>query len=410
MLRKLNAQVVRGAKPLDRPYEIRDTEIKGLLVRVQPSGVKSFVMAFDRVRRRTIGNAAVLTLEQARVTARQWLADKDSGKLPAAARGKSRPLTLGEFIEKHYAPWVEAERKAGAATLSNLKAQFEFLYNKPMAAITAWQLDKFKTARLKAGVAPATVNRDLDRIRSVLSKAVEWKRLETHPLSTVKRVKGGDSSRVRFLTAAEEKRLRDALAEREAEAPKHRASGNAWAQARGHAPRPMWPANAYTDHLMPMVLLALNTGLRRGELFGLRWSDVDLCNKVLTVRAETSKGQRARHVALNSEACEVLKRWKGQGEREGLVFPGRGGAPMTNINKSWAALCEAARLENFRFHDCRHHFASKLAMAGIDLYTIKELLGHQDFTMTQRYAHLAAEHKVNAVQTLVSRNKAQSVR
>lgn len=405
MLRKLNAQVIRGAKPQDRPYEIRDTEIKGLLVRVQPSGVKSFVLAFDRMRRRTIGNAALLTLDQARVTARQWLADKDNGKLPAAARGKGRPLTLGEFVEKHYAPWVEAERKAGAATVANLKAQFEFLYNKPLGGITAWQLDKFKAARLKDGLAPATVNRDLDRIRSVLSKAVEWKRLETHPLASVKRVKGADNSRVRFLTAAEEKRLRASLAAREAEARKHRVSGNAWAQVRGYAPRQMWPANAYTDHLMPLVLLALNTGLRRGELFGLHWADVDQCNKVLTVRAETSKGQRARHVALNSEACDVLKRWKGQGDGERLVFPGRGGEPMTNINKSWAALCDSAKLQNFRFHDCRHHFASKLAMAGIDLYTIKELLGHQDFAMTQRYAHLAGEHKANAVATLVGRKR-----
>lgn len=74
---------------------------------------------------------------------------------------------------------------------------------------------------------------------------------------------------------------------------------------------------------------------------------------------------------------------------------------MTNINKSWAALCTAAELDDFHFHDCRHHFASKLAMAGVDLYTIKELLGHSDFAMTQRYAHLAAEHKAAAVAVLV---------
>jgi integrase len=76
---------------------------------------------------------------------------------------------------------------------------------------------------------------------------------------------------------------------------------------------------------------------------------------------------------------------------------------MTNVNRAWAGLCEAARLENFRFHDCRHHFASKLAMAGVDLFTIKELWGHSDFALTQRYAHLAAEHKANAVATLVGR-------
>jgi integrase len=397
---KLTPRSVQGAKPFERPYEIRDTELKGLLLRVQPSGVKSYVMEFRRGERRTIGNALVLTVEQARTTARKWASDRDEGKLPPAARGPHRSITLGEFIEKHYAPWVEAERKAGSATISNLKAQFGFLYRKPLGAVTAWQLDKFKASRLKAGIAPATVNRDLDRIRAVLSKAVEWGRLETHPLAAVKRVKGADNGRVRFLTAAEERRLRDALAKREADARLHRVSGNAWAEARGHAPRPMWPAKGYTDHLAPLVLLALNTGMRRGELFGLRWDDVDTCNKVLTVRAATAKGQRTRHIQLNAEALAVLKRWKDQGTGDGLVFPGRGGAPLTNINKAWAALCTSAKLDNFRFHDCRHHFASKLAMAGIDLYTIKELLGHADFAMTQRYAHLAAEHKANAVAVL----------
>jgi site-specific recombinase XerD len=75
---------------------------------------------------------------------------------------------------------------------------------------------------------------------------------------------------------------------------------------------------------------------------------------------------------------------------------------MTNINKSWASLLAAAKLENFRFHDCRHHFASRLVMAGVDLYTVKELLGHSDFAMTQRYAHLAPEHKAAAVAKLVT--------
>lgn len=400
MLHKLTGRTVQGAKPLDRPYEIRDTDLKGLLLRVQPSGVKSYVVEFGRGLRRTIGSAALLTLEQAKVTARQWLADKDSGKLPKAARGKHRPLTLGEFVEKHYRPWVEAERKAGKATISNLAAQFaDSFYRKQLGDITAWQLDKFKTARIKAGIAPATINRDLDRIRSVLSKAIEWGKLDTHPMRTVRRLKGADENRVRFLDAAEEKRLRAALARRELARRERRLSGNTWAGARGYEGRPLWTRDAFTDHLMPLVLLALNTGLRRGELFGLTWADVDLCNKVVTVRAATSKAQRTRRVALNVEALDVLKRWNLQGAGEGLVFPGVAGR-MTNINRSWAALCADARLDDFRFHDCRHHFASKLVMAGADLYTVKELLGHSDFAMTQRYAHLAPEHKAAAVARL----------
>lgn len=404
MLHKLTPRVILGAKPLDQPYEIRDTELKGLLLRVQPSGVKSYVLELGRARRRTIGRDPVVTLAQARITARQWVADRDSGKLPPAARGKSRPLTLGEFVEKHYEPWIVADHKAGKATVAALAAQFkERYYKKRLDEITAFQVEKFKADRLKAGISRSTVNRDLDRIRAVLSRAVEWGKLDAHPLRTVKRLKGADENRVRFLDADEERRLRTALVDRENVRRKRRIAGNEWAAIRGYTGRRVWGKDEFTDHLMPMVLLALNTGLRRGELFGLTWADVDVCNKILTVRASTSKAQRTRRVPLNTEALDALKRWK-RDATEGLVFPGAAGS-MTNINRSWKALCVDAELDDFRFHDCRHHFASKLVMAGVDLYTVKELLGHRDFTTTQRYAHLAPEHQAAAVEVLTQKSR-----
>lgn len=395
---KLTRRVVEGAKPFDRPYEIRDTELKGFLLRVQPSGVKSYVMEFARGERRTIGSAAVLTLDQARTAARKWRSERDEGKLPPAARGPAKRVTLGEFIAKEYAPWCIANRKAGAALVAALPPLFGEWYDEPLTAITAWKVEKLRLQRLKAGVRPATANRDLDRIRSILSKAVEWGRLDAHPLRSVKRQRV-DNSRVRYLDAAEEKRLRSALEAREKLARQRRHNGNVWLLARHREARR--DLGTYCDHLAPLVLLALNTGLRRGELFALEWRDVDLIRGALTVRAEVAKSGKTRHVPLNAEASAVLKRWQAQGEGDGHVFPGRAGGRMTNINKSWAALCTAAELDDFHFHDCRHHFASKLAMAGVDLYTIKELLGHSDFAMTQRYAHLAAEHKAAAVAVLV---------
>jgi integrase len=402
MLRKLSGKVLDGAKPLDSPYEIRDTELKGFLLRVQPSGVKSYIVEFGRGSRRTIGSAAVLTLEQARITARQWLSEHDSGKLPPAARGKHKPMTLGQFIERKYAPWVESERKAGAATLAALKAHFKAdFYGKTLDSITGWQVDKFKADRLREGIKPATVNRDVSRIRAVLSKAVEWGHLEKHPLSSVKRAKGDDEGRVRYLTTAEEIALRDALAKRESKRKEQRESGNVWNIERKRQTRPQWGAEEFTDHLAPLVLIAMNTGMRRGELFGLKWADVDLQQHVLTLRAATTKGQRVRRIPMNSEVLSVLEQWRKQNPKaEGLVFPGDEGARMTNINKSWASLTTTAKLGDLRFHDLRHHFASRLVMAGADLYVVKELLGHQDFAMTQRYAHLAPEHKAAAVALL----------
>jgi integrase len=113
-------------------------------------------------------------------------------------------------------------------------------------------------------------------------------------------------------------------------------------------------------------------------------------------------------VPLNREALEVLTAWRASvGEPEaGLVFPGRSDSAdgrLSDLKKAWAPVVKAAKLSRFRFHDCRHTFASRLAMNGVDLNTVRELLGHQDIKTTLRYAHLSPQHKADAVARLVVR-------
>jgi site-specific recombinase XerD len=104
---------------------------------------------------------------------------------------------------------------------------------------------------------------------------------------------------------------------------------------------------------------------------------------------------------LNGEALSVLNGWQKQTDGEaGLCFPGKKGKPMHDVNTAWENLMEAAKIESFRWHDMRHHFASWLVMAGVDLNTVRELLGHADLKMTLRYAHLAPGHKAAAVEKL----------
>jgi integrase len=145
-----------------------------------------------------------------------------------------------------------------------------------------------------------------------------------------------------------------------------------------------------------MVLLALNTGMRRGELTQLTWADVDLTAKRATVRAGYAKSGKARHLPLNSEALSVLKTYKKQHDGKGPIFG------VKSVTTSWGSLMLAAQIHDFRFHDLRHTFASKLVMASVDLNTVRELMGHSDITMTLRYAHLAPEHKAAAVEKLVA--------
>lgn len=397
----ITLKAINAAKPAGKLYRLRDASVPGLLLRVTPAGTKVWGITWGRGQERVIGTYPVMTLEGAREAARRELGEAAKHGAPVAvveARKpvSEKPITLGAFIREHFAPWATVNQKAGRATVDALEACFGSLYERELRSIVAYDIERFKTKRLKAGIKPATVNRDLDRIRKVYSCTVEWGFLFEHPLRKVKRIKV-DNERVRYLSSEEESRLRKALADREAERRKHRESGNAWCKQRGGEGRQMWPDNGFTDHIMPMVLVSLNSGMRRGELFGLEWRSVNLPGRQLTVEAGNAKSGKTRHLPLNDEALDVLKCLKKQHGGKGLVFPSPAGERFDNINKAWEGLVEAAKLSNFNFHDLRHDFASKLVMAGVDLNTVRELLGHADIKMTLRYAHLAPGKLADAV-------------
>lgn len=399
----IGAQLIASLKPTEKPYEVRDSRLIGFLVRVQPSGSMSYVVEYGRGKRITIGRVGKLKPAVARDKAEQLLADAVLGKDHQAAKRAAKAHDFADYLKHEYGPWVETHRKDGAATLARLKACFTAdLGKKKLVDITPWVVEKWRAARLKSGIAPATINRDLSALKAALSKAVEWSLLESHPLAKLKPSKVDHSPKVRFLDEAEEQRLRKALDAREERIRAERERANAWRAARGHDLLPDLRAVAYVDHLKPMVLLAMNTGMRRGELLNLTWENVDQPRALVTVVAATAKSGKTRHIPLNAEALAVLKGWKDASGREsGLVFPGVDDKPMGHIKTSWEGVLESAKIQNFRFHDLRHHFASKLVMAGVDLNTVRELLGHGDIKMTLRYAHLAPEHKAAAVAKLV---------
>ena len=389
--------------PKDRPYEVRDTRLTGFILRVQPSGHMSYVCEYGRGRRMTIAKVGVITPAQARDEARQILADRVQGNDPRVLRNKRKIQTLGKFVEHEYGPWARTERRSGAQTANRISSCFAALRKKKLSDITAWDIDKWRSRRLKQGIKPTTINRDIGALKAAFSKAALWGYIESNQLSAVALCSVDRSPKIRYLNEDEEKRLLEALVQRESRIRAERRSANAWRRERNNPEFPNLDPQEFADYLRPLVLVAMNTGMRRGELFRLAWKDVSLDTDppTLAVIGNTTKSGRTRHVPLNDVAHKSLARWQAQcGIRMGLVFPGRGGCQLTDIKTAWGAVLRLARITSFRLHDLRHHFASQLVMNGRDLNTVRELLGHSDIAMTLRYAHLTLEHKAAAVNTL----------
>ena len=393
--------LLKTIKPADKPYEVRDTKLKGLLLRVQPSGVMSYYVQYARGRRESLGRADAITPAQARENAKAVLGIVYSGRDPMATRRKEKSHTFTSFIDEVYKPWAEANLRSHKITVARLKGNFPDLQDKKLDDITPWLVEKWRSAKLKAGAQKTTLNRTLNDLKSSLAKAVEWGLIETHPIAGVKRIRVDTNPEARFLSGDEHKRLIKALDGRENKLRAERERANDWRRARDYPLLADLRTHAFADHLKPMVILSLNTGLRRGELFGLTWRSVHLKEKYITVRGTNTKNQRTRHIPLNAEALTCLTKWQEQAPAsEGLVFPGKGGKKFDNVNSSWRRIVKDAQVQKFRWHDLRHTFASHLVMKGVDLNTVRELLGHSDLQMTLRYAHLSPDHKAAAVARL----------
>jgi integrase len=386
---KITKELVNGLVARDAPYEIRDTDLKGFLVRVQPSGVSTFYVEIGRGKRLKVGRTATLKTHLARNRAERILGNVANDRPPwdgIRATVDNAAPTLGEFIagtnpkeddvrkwDGDYAVWYRANRRSERGYTENmrrLRIVFRMWWALPITEITPGMLETAKTERKKRGNVGATVRRDLSRLRGVFRLARK-RGFSNDAFDQVELPDVDSAPKVRFLDDDERKRLNAAL-----------------------------ESDDTPDYLRAMVIVSLNTGLRRGELFGLDWSNVDLKRNVLTVVGTTSKTNRTRHVSLNATAHAALAAWKPK-KAGGLVFPSSGKTgKFVTTKRAWAALLKRAKIQEFRWHDMRHDFASRLVMGGVELFTVGALLGHDRATTTQRYAHLGASHMSAAVEVL----------
>jgi integrase len=425
---RLTESVVAGLEKhlpgidLSKRHEVWDAVLPGLVLRRAPSGAKSWSLRTTVAGRRsriTLGTWPALGVLAAREAARAHMGSIVTGTDPVAVkRAAARRVKqeqaerLGEFIEGRYADWAAQHLRSHEDTLDALSVDFGAggkrkkgagWWNKPLSKITVNDVEQWRIRQMGAGLKPTTINRSWQRLRAVMGKAQEWGLLQVVP-PRVKRLKT-DRGRVRFLTPDERARLMDALEAREQQRREQRSRMIEWQRAR-HLPE-LPQHGTYTDHLRPLVLLALNTGLRRGELLKLQWRSIDFALWQLHVTAESAKAGRSRVLPLNKQARETLTALREQcapkpdePKPDDYVFGGFDGTAMARVDTSWRGVMKAAGVEGFRFHDLRHSFASDLVQKGIPLFSVSQLLGHGDLAMTQIYAHLGATHLADAVAAL----------
>jgi len=224
--------------------------------------------------------------------------------------------------------------------------------------ISSLAIEEYKAERLKA-VKAATVNRELNCLKHMFTKAQDWNMTATNPTRGVKLLRK-ENSRIRFLSKEECLRL----------------------------------YRACSKHLRPIVLIALHTGMRRGEILNLKWEDIDFDRRLIYIR-QTKSGE-SREIPMSDVVLSTLSRLEATGE---YVFS-KDGDRRRDLRTGFANALKRAGITDFRFHDLRHTFASHLVMSGVDLLTVKELLGHKTIDMTLRYSHLSPSHKRKAMESL----------
>jgi integrase len=405
--KKLTQTVVAAFKSAEKGYWVTDEGCENLRLYVGASGAKTWYSQYrdDRGRHqsRKLGPASALTVAQAREMALDVAVRVVRGEDVKRPRPKKEPLTLALFVENHYASWVVKNRKSGTETLRILRTGFASLFSVAVIELTAFDIEEWRSDCLSRGCKGATINRMLTALKAMLNWAADLGILPANPLGRIKKLSESDSEqKVRYLTDDERQRLYAALEAREIRIREERKNHIRWQIAREYEPSKEL-SGKFADYLRPMVLLSLNTGIRRGSMFGLRWGDIDFQTGTVTLRGNNVKSGEVTRLPLNREALEVLNEWREQSTNVSdadLIFPSASGKEFDNVRKSWGSVLKAAEIKNFRWHDMRHDFASRLVMRNVSLIKVSKLLGHADIKMTMRYAHLTPEAGQAAVNTL----------
>ena len=277
---------------------------------------------------------------------------------------KIKPYLFSELAQE-YAKWAERQ-KSFESKIYIIKQLADTFGSLPLRSFTVMLLEKYQSEILQSGRKPATANRHHATLSHMLSKAVEWEMMGEDTLKSIRRVKllPENNKRLRFLNREECQTL----------------------------------INSCDAHLRPIVITALNAGMRKGEILSLKLDNVDLKHGFILLD-KTKNGER-REIPINATLKHTLQGITRRLDVPYVFFDPNTGKPYQDVKRSFHTALRKAGIRDFHFHDTRHCFASLLIMNGVDLTTVSRLLGHKDIKMTLRYSHLAPAHMVKAVDVL----------
>lgn len=273
--------------------------------------------------------------------------------------------TFKELSEK-YQSWINGRQKSARTKGYLIKQLLERFGNLPLRRFNTVIVEQLQTDLITRGLKNSSCNKVLNILKHMFTKAVEWEMVESETLKRVRKVKllRDTGKRLRYLSKEECQAL----------------------------------ISACDSHLRPIVVTALNTGMRRGEILSLKWDNVDLRHGFILL-ADTKNGER-REIPINGTQKATFQSLTRRLDIPHVFYDSNTGIPYKEVKHSFKTALKRVGIHDFHFHDLRHTFASHLVMAGVDITTVKELLGHKTLTMTLRYAHLAPAHKVKAVDLL----------
>lgn len=381
---KLTKRLIDNAEPADKRYVINDTALAGFRLVVAPSGRKTFALRYrvgggraGTIREPNIGQYGVLTLDQARKVAAEWLAEAANGKDPSARKNAERNAPkMDELFDRYMVEHARPHKKDASVQMDET---FLRLYLRPafgsrkVAEVNRADVTKFHVSLSEK---PTTANRCIALLSKVFSLAEEWGLRPTASNPCFRLKKFAETERMRFLSPDELARLGKALSRAE----------------RGEL-------GAILPQAVAAIRLLLFTGARRNEILSLRWEWID----IEAGRASLPDSKTGfRPLMLPAPALDLIAALP-RVEGNPFVIPGgKPGSHLVNLKDPWQKVRAAANLDDVHIHDLRHSFAAVGAGSGQSLHMIGSLLGHTQAATTRRYAHLADDPQKAASDEIAS--------